>query len=211
MHVLLSLLSILLAVIIGAMIPGPSFLTVARISMSESRQNGIAAAAGMGSGAVIFALLSILGLKAVFSAFPLIYTVLKLAGGIYLIFVCVRIWQGAKDPAVDPSVDSENQKPWCQAFISAFLIQISNPKTIIFYSSIFAALLPQGIPLLATAALPFLVFLVEVGWYSFVALVLSSTRPRSAYLHSKAWVDRAACGLMGLLGIKLIVNVVTAN
>jgi threonine/homoserine/homoserine lactone efflux protein len=38
-----------------------------------------------------------------------------------------------------------------------------------------------------------------------VALALSAPSPRAAYLHSKAWIDRAAGGVMALLGIQLIV------
>ncbi len=204
MYIFISLASILLAVLIGAMSPGPSFLTVARISMSGSRQNGIAAAAGMGGGAVVFAILAILGLKVVFAAFPLIYSVLQLIGGIYLIFIGIRIWQGAKATIIVQSTNSEKQDTWSHVFAAAFLIQISNPKTIVFYSSIFASLLPNGIPFWVAVVLPLLVFLVESGWYSFVALILSSSKSRSLYLRSKIWIDRIAGGLMLLLGIKLV-------
>lgn len=116
MHILISLASILLTVLIGAMSPRPSFLTVARTAMSESRQNGIATAAGMGSGGAIFAILAMLGLKTVFKAFPLIYMVLKLIGGIYLIYIGIRIWQGAKKPVIVQSEDSENKNTWMHIF-----------------------------------------------------------------------------------------------
>ena len=53
-------------------------------------------------------------------------------------------------------------------------------------------------------ALPFLVFLVEAGWYSVVAFTLSAEPSRAAYLVSKVHVDRIAGGVMGLLGLKLI-------
>ena len=48
-------------------------------------------------------------------------------------------------------------------FRTAFLIQISNPRTIVFYGSIFAAILPVEIPAGIAVALPALVFLVEFG------------------------------------------------
>ena len=64
----------------------------------------------------------------------------------------------------------------------------------------------REIPLAAAAALPFLVFLVETGWYVIVAVALSAPRSRDAYLHSKRWVDRAAGTMMGLLGVKLLTS-----
>ncbi len=206
MDSILALAGILLAVLIGAMSPGPSFLVVARISISESRRNGLAAATGMGVGAVIFAILALLGLKALFTSVPGLYIVLKILGGIYLIYIGVSIWRGAKEPISVQATEADEQRAWLSVFTTALFTQLSNPKTTVFYSSIFAALLPQTISLMFVIVLPLLVFLVEIGWYCVVALVLSSTGPRSAYLRSKVWIDRVAGGAMGLLGIKLIAS-----
>ena len=53
-------------------------------------------------------------------------------------------------------------------------------------------------------ALVALIFLIEVGWYSLVALALASERPRSAYLRYKSSIDRLAGGVMIALGLKLL-------
>jgi threonine efflux protein len=50
------------------------------------------------------------------------------------------------------------------------------------------------------------VFAVEAGWYAVVATMLSSSRPRRAYLRYKAWVDRSAGLVMVGLGLKLIAS-----
>ena len=50
------------------------------------------------------------------------------------------------------------------------------------------------------------IFMIEFGWYLLVATVLSSTKPRAAYLRYKAWIDRSAGSVMAILGIKLIVS-----
>lgn len=177
---IIALGGILLAVLLGAMSPGPSFLVVARISISESRRKGVAAAAGMGVGAVPFALLALLGLKALFTSIPWLYVIMKILGGIYLVYIEISMWRGAKDPVCVQVADLDEHNTWQSAFTTALFTQLSNPKTAVFYSSIFAALLPQTVPLAAEIVLPLLVLLVEVGWYCVVALVLSSTAPRSA-------------------------------
>lgn len=209
MDSILALAGILLAVLIGAMSPGPSFLVVARISISESRRNGLAAATGMGVGAVIFAILALLGLKALFTSVPWLYIVLKIFGGVYLIYIGISMWRGAKEPISMQATEPNEQKTWLSIFTTALFTQLSNPKTTVFYSSIFAALLPQTISLTVEIMLPLFVFLVEIGWYCVVVLVLSSTGPRSAYLRSKVWIDRVAGGAMGLLGVKLIASTET--
>ena len=47
-----------------------------------------------------------------------------------------------------------------------------------------------------------------LGWalVPIVALALSSPAPAAAYLRWKRWIDRAAGGVMGLLGMKLILT-----
>ena len=64
--------------------------------------------------------------------------------------------------------------------------------------------LPHNLPSAVNVAVPFLVFLVEAGWYSVVALALSAESSRAVYVRSKAHVDRVAGGVIGLLGLKLV-------
>lgn len=203
---IIALAGILAACLLGAMSPGPSFLIVARISISDSRRNGIAAAVGMGVGAATFAILALLGLKTLFTAVPWLYVTIKILGGLYLVYIAVSMWRGAKEPIRVETDDSVEHNTWQSVFTTALFTQLSNPKTTVFYSSIFAALLPQTVPFMVMLVLPLLVLLVEIGWYSVVALLLSAAAPRAAYMRSKVWIDRVAGGVMGLLGIKLIVS-----
>jgi threonine/homoserine/homoserine lactone efflux protein len=86
----------------------------------------------------------------------------------------------------------------------ALATQLSNPKTALFYGSVFATLLPVAPPAWLLASLPPLIFLVEAGWYATVALAFSSDRPRAAYLRAKAGIDRTAGVVMGGLGLRLL-------
>src|SRR5258706_8624824 len=101
-----ALLSIAAAMIVGAMSPGPSFVMIARTAVATSRADGLAAALGMGAGGIVFALAALLGLRALFAAVPLLYVVLKVAGGAYLVYLGYRIWRGATSPltVVEPCV-----------------------------------------------------------------------------------------------------------
>lgn len=204
---LLALSGILLACAMGTISPGPSFLLVARISISESRGNGLAAAAGMGVGGTLLAVLALLGLKAVFSSMPMLYNGMKVLGGIYLLYVGLQMWRGASAPLQSAAASSAGGGSLRRAFTLALFTQLSNPKTIVFYGSIFAALLPASLPPLLMVALPVCVLLIEAGWYGIVALVLSSTGPRAVYLRAKPGIDRTAGGLIGLLGIKLATSI----
>jgi hypothetical protein len=59
--------------------------------------------------------------------------------------------------------------------------------------------------------LPPLIFSIEFGWYTIVALLFSATRPRALYLGAKLWIDRFAGGVVGVLGGKLILEAVRSR
>ena len=195
---------IVVAIAIGAMSPGPSFVLVSRIAISRSRKAGFAAALGMGVGGVTFAMLALLGLNALLMQVSWLYALLRIAGGLYLIYLGIRIWRGAleKLPTEAPSGPATNSVT--RNFLFGLATQLSNPKTAIFYGSIFAALLPSSPDEWLLIALPPVVFAVEAGWYAVVALAFSSSRPRALYLRSKTWIDRTAGAVMGALGVRLV-------
>lgn len=202
-----AILSIAVALTLGAMSPGPSFILVARTSLAVSRRNGLAAAVGMGVGGVFFSTIALLGLLAILTAVPLLHLALKVLGGTYLVYVGYRIWRGARQPIVLESTSLQNRptQAW-SSFVLGLVTQVSNPKTAVVYASVFASLLPRYIPPSVLVVLPIMVFAIETIWYSVVALALSSSTQRARYLASKAWIDRTAGAIMSLLGLKLIVE-----
>ncbi|MDP9807262.1 threonine/homoserine/homoserine lactone efflux protein [Rhizobium tibeticum] len=198
-------LSIIAALSIGAMSPGPSFVVVSRIAMSRSRLDGLAAALGMGIGGVAFSVLALAGLTALLSQFEWLYLALKVAGGAYLVYIAFRIWRGAREP-IHVGDAASDHRALARSFTTALLTQVSNPKAIVVYASIFAALLPKTVPLGLVFALPIGVFAVEAGWYTVVALAFSAKHPRRLYLASKTWIDRLAGTVMAGLGVQLVTS-----
>lgn len=206
MDTTLSLLGIAGAMAVGAMSPGPSFVMVARTAVA-SRADGLAAALGMGAGGLVFAIAALAGLQAAFLAVPALYLAIKGFGGAYLVYLGIRIWRGARQPlAMAQDADASLPQPGRgkRTFLLGLATQVSNPKTAVVYASIFAAFLPREVPLVLALAVPAVIFCIETGWYAIVALALSSAAPRSAYLRYKTWIDRAAGGVMGLLGLRLV-------
>lgn len=204
MQELTALLGIAAAIAVGAASPGPSFIMVARTAVSASRIDALFAALGMGIGGLAFACLSLIGLNGLLIAVPSLYLVLKVAGGLYLAYLGIRIWLGARQPLATGDADQSNvARSRTRAFLLALTTQLSNPKAAIIYASVFAAFLPPTPSLAFNLGVANVVFVIETGWYALVALVLSSEGPRLAYLRFKTWIDRAAGGVMVALGIRL--------
>jgi threonine/homoserine/homoserine lactone efflux protein len=203
---LAALFAILGALLIGAISPGPSFVFVVRTAVAQSRADGIAAALGMGVGAMIFGTLALLGLRTLMTEAAGLYTVLKIAGGLYLVYLAVRIWRGAKDPVEVVRNGGSGGSSLGRSFGLALATQMSNPKIIAVFGAVFAALLPAARPLWLDLTLPALIFVQETAWYALVALAFSSSRPRALYLGAKSWIDRAAGAVIGVLGIRLLLE-----
>lgn len=204
MNEISSLAAIFGVLCVGTISPGPSFVMVARTAVSSGQAEATAASLGMGIGGVIFAIAALAGLQALLLAVPTLYVALKLAGGLYLAYLGIRIWRGAKEQltfAHEPATRSEGSL--IRFLVFGLGTQLSNPKTAIVYASVFATFLPHGVSFQSGMALVAMVFLLETSWYALVAVVLSAERPRKAYLCFKSLIDRIAGGVILLLGLKL--------
>jgi len=209
MDPIVSLFTILGALILGAISPGPSFLFVARTAVAVSRRSGVAAAIGMGLGASIVCTLALLGVRVVFARGEWIYLGFKLLGGIYLCYLAWRIWRAAKGEAAIPAetaLPAPERTGVIRSLWLALATQLSNPKTLIVISGIFAALLPSRVPGWMYWTIPLIDLILETSWYAFVAVALSCRAPREIYLGAKGAIDRTAGCVLGILGLRLIIE-----
>jgi threonine/homoserine/homoserine lactone efflux protein len=207
MQELVTLASIVAALGVGVISPGPSFVMVARVAVASSRIRALAAALGMGAGGAIFGAAALLGLQSVLLAVPAFYAGLKVLGGLYLCYLGFVIFRSAQQPlAVDGADGGKGSRRPLGAFWLGLTTQLSNPKAAIIYASVFAAFLPASFSLGFAAALLAAVFVVESAWYALVAILFSSAGPQRVYLSYKSWVDRAAGAVMFGLGLKLVTS-----
>lgn len=118
--------------------PGPSNLYVMARSIAQGSKGGIVAAAGLAVGSLVHIAATVLGLSAIFNSSPTIYLIVKLAGAAYLIYLGVNHWR-FRGVVVDEGVQHVNAKPLAKIFRESIIVEVSNPKTALF----FIALLPQ--------------------------------------------------------------------
>ena len=200
---------IAIALGVGVISPGPSFLFVAQTAMQKTRAHGIATSLGMGTGAMLLALMAILGLFVVLQTIPVLYLVLKILGGLYLFYIAYLMWKSADDPII---ANEQSEPPVKQygSFRKAYLLglftQLSNPKTAIVIGGIFMAFLPENIPEYSIPLLSLMAFIIDASWYIVVSIALTTASAQRVYMRFKKYINRLASGLMGLLGLKLALN-----
>lgn len=209
MNDFLFLIPIAIALIIGVISPGPSFIYVAQTAMDKSRTHGIATSLGMGIGAVIFTLLAIFGLFFVLETVPWLYLGLKFAGGLYLCYLAYKIWQSSNEKIVAANSISDvpsSSSSYYKSFTLGLFTQLSNPKTAVVIGGIFMAFLPEQIPAYSYLILAIMAFVIDAGWYCIVSIALTTSRAQKVYIRFKKAISRLASGLMAAMGVKLIFN-----
>ena len=201
MDIVLSLATLAVVQLLAAISPGQSFLFIARTAVAAGRAPALAATLG----ASMWAVAAMLGMAVVLQQAAWAYTLLKLAGGLYLLYLALRLWLNASQP-IEVGESGARQTRLAAAVRQGFLIQIANPKVVVFFGSIFFALLPAEAPLWAMVAAVLIVFVNEASWFTAVSLLLSAPRARGAFLRFKTALDRTMAGALGLIGARLIAD-----
>ena len=195
------LLTIGLLQLLAVISPGPSFLITARAAVANSRWQGVQVALGVGAGTVIWASAAVLGLHVLFEKFPALFFVMKLSGALFLLWIAFQIFRHAAEPlAIGNAGVEAGRNPFWQGFFT----QISNPKVVVFFSSIFIALLPHDVPLWMSLSLIAIVSFNEVWWYSAVSAFFGTPAVRRFYMAAKSWIDRVTGLFLGGLGLNLL-------
>ncbi|MDP1581969.1 MAG: LysE family translocator [Bradyrhizobium sp.] len=127
------------AALVLAVTPGPGIFYVAARTLAGGRAEGVASSFGTGLGGLVHVLAGSLGVSAIVLASAELFTVLKLAGAAYLVWLGLRTFQSARQgPPIMPD-DSKSSMGVRRAFREGVLVEALNPKTAVF----FLAFVPQ--------------------------------------------------------------------
>src|SRR6056297_2039918 len=178
--------------------PGPALLFALRQSISGGFAVGLATGAGLGLMAALWTGAALLGLEVVFRLFPAAFVAMKLTGAVYLMWIAWQLWRDARQPV------GETPHPKGRAFVDGLLVNLANPKSVLFAASVLVVIFPAGIGPGVKLLVVINHFAVELLAYGAFAAVLSTSRARLGYLRLKPVVDSVAAAILGLLGLRLL-------
>ncbi len=189
--------------------PGPDNLMVLGLGMSRGRESGVAFGLGCAAGCLSHTTLAALGVSALIAASPLAFGALKIAGGLYLLWLGLQALRSARPSGLGPAPALATVEGSGRLFAKGLLANAVNPKVILF----FLAFLPQfanagrghagwqiaqlgGLFAVETA-----IIFAMIGWSAGRLGTWLACRPGLG-----AWLDRAAGGIFVLLAAKLLVG-----
>ncbi|WP_048648167.1 LysE family translocator [Nitratireductor soli] len=194
---------ILLAALIATCSPGPTTLTIAGTSMAHGRRFGLALAAGVLSGSLMWSLAAALGLGALMLASGWAFTAMRYFGACYLLYLAYKSARSALTPG--QAKPRQIAVPTLRsAYAKGLALHLTNPKAILFFGALYSLGLPPGAPGSALA-----VVIVAIGLQSacvfFGYAVLFSMPPMVAgYARLRRWLEAAFAVAFGAASLKIL-------
>lgn len=138
----------ILSVFLLSITPGPDMAYVVGQSVANGRRAGLISAAGVALGSCTHAVASAVGLTALITASPLLFTVVKYIGAMYLMYLGGKMILGTfgKQQAESDEPAPVRSKANTRGLLSkGFITTLTNPKVILFFISFFPQfVLPSG-------------------------------------------------------------------
>jgi threonine efflux protein len=196
------LLSLLAVDLLAAISPGPNFVVVTQAAIHRTRRYAATIVLGFVAANLIWCFAVVLGISALFKLAPWLYGAIKVSGGVYLIYLGLNLWRSNTETPVSigPSVRSSLGS----AFIRGLLTNLANPKSAVYFGSIFALFMSPGTPRWVEASAIGIVIFNTVLWYGALAAAFSSSAVQRFYTAIKRPINRVAGAVMVGFGARLI-------
>lgn len=188
----------------GMIVPGPDFMMITSMALSRGRRAGLLAALGIAAGVLVYTVLCTFGLGMVFAKMQWLIMVVRLCGGAYLVYLGVQLWRSSfKAPVAELNQRSPLNKQR-NPFLVGLLTNMTNPKALAFFTSVFALTLPPNANGETQAAIIFITSTMPILWFGFVTFGLSTLAMRKVYLRASRWIDRVSGTFLALFGLRLM-------
>ncbi|CAL9578035.1 Threonine efflux protein [Streptomyces sp. enrichment culture] len=187
------------------MVPGPDMAVVTKRAIASGRRDGLRTVGGIAAGLLTWGVLTVVGLAAVLAASATAYTIVKLAGALYLGFLGIQaLLQSRRGRSAAPGdIPPPAGNPWRTGLIS----NVFNPKIAVFYTGLLPTLTPSGFsPHVGMTLLVLIHAALTLVWLGSYVLVLARAR---AFFEKPA-VRRAMDRITGVVligfGVKVAVS-----
>ncbi|MER7488134.1 LysE family transporter [Streptomyces sp. NPDC126497] len=194
-------LAVAVITVLAVIAPGADFALVVRNSYLHGRRTGLLGALGVAVGVLVHVTYTMLGVGLLIASSAFLFTVVKLVGAAYLVYIGVRTFRTRGEVTVDLG-DSTGLTPFA-ALRTGFLTNVLNPKTTLFVVSTFAQAVGPGTPVLTQAGYGLFMSLAHLLWFGAVAVFFSHDRMRTLMLRGQKVLNKVIGSVLAGLGVGL--------
>jgi len=203
-----SVLTVVMLFFFGLISPGPNFLVVAETALNFGRTAGVVTGLGAALGDAVYASVGLFGITRLITLRPVMIAI-EFLGGLYLIWLGVRMLLLRRASGQRQNSRSVQGVSVRAHFWRGLATDLANPKTVVFFTGIFAIAVNPETTGTVRAAMLLGIVLTSLLWRFFVVVVFSTTAIRKVYERPGRIVERlfgAALCFFGLLLVKRTVS-----
>jgi threonine/homoserine/homoserine lactone efflux protein len=192
---LVTLIAFTIAYAIAVAIPGPGVAAVVARGLGGGFGAAFPMVLGILAGDLIYLVFALFGLAAIATWFGPVFTVIRWAGALYLLYIAWQFWTAK--PGSEQIGAKRSESAW-KTFLSGLALTMGNPKTIIFYLALLPTVVPLDRPITALG------FAELVGIVIVVLLAIGcgyaglAAAARGFFTNARAirWLNRSAGAIM---------------
>ncbi|MDK8449409.1 LysE family transporter [Corynebacterium mastitidis] len=200
-----ALLSLTILNLVGVAAPGPDTILVMRAA-TRSRRHAYATVTGIHVGVLWWMALTVLGAAAVLGRYPVLVGAVQLVGGAYLAYMGAAMarvgWRLRRYGAAD--VPAATRATSAQCARQGVLTNLSNPKIVLFLTSIIAPVMPADPSWGSALAIIACLWLSSLAYFLVVATALSTRAVQRRALRAGPFIDLGAGALFLIFGAVLV-------
>lgn len=195
--------------ILAMMSPGPDFFFISHIAASRGRSEAIKATFGVTLAVAIWTTFALLGLDLVLKKLVWLHQTMMIGGGLYLLWLGFHLlcsarqqFRQSENPHQTELSSLQQVRP--NSFIRGLMTNLSNPKSIIYFASIFSLFIKPDVSSGIRVALFSMIMIETFLWFTLVAILFSNKKVRLRYQQFSKWVEGCAGTLFVGYGIHLL-------
>lgn len=198
------LTSIVFIAIFMAISPGSDFVMVTRNSIFHGRSAGIFSALGVSLAIWIHVAYSIAGMAVIISNSIILFSIVKYLGAAYLIYIGWKTFRSSSKIDTEQLENQGHEKiSRLMAFKTGFISNALNPKTTIFFLSIFTQVSTPETPLFAQIVYGAIISLAHLLWFCTVAIFLSQAAFLKKFNTYKGSIEKVIGSILIAFGLKV--------
>ncbi|ENX00808.1 LysE family transporter [Acinetobacter schindleri] len=177
---------------IAQLSPGPDVLLIARSAASTTRANTLKIIAGISAGIVVWVVLTLAGFTVLIDQFPWIQQVLMIVGGAFLARMGWAMLKGGLQAFKQRHETSDDQIVMNEPknyFTLGLLTNLSNPKTLIYFSSVFSLALSSSASDYLKSQLAVIIPLQTFLTFALLMLLISQPKIKVLYQRAGNYID----------------------
>ncbi|TCB36780.1 threonine transporter RhtB [Acinetobacter sp. ANC 4910] len=176
---------------VAQLTPGPDVLLIAKSSASTTRLNTLKIILGISAGIVVWVVLTLLGFTVLVEQFPWIQQILMLIGGFFLARMGWGMLKEGLTSEQSPQLEGTLTLPngQQQYFLLGLFTNLSNPKTLIYFSSVFSLALGSSANANLKTQLAFIIPLQTFLVFSLFMFIMSTPKIKALYQRAGHSID----------------------